>query len=75
MGNVMSDDGERIAALEVKVAFLNLQMAELNKTTAELRDMLVAAKGVRYVLIALVTIVPTIATVVGWFGAMKFGGK
>jgi uncharacterized membrane protein len=72
------DDGERIAALEVKVAFQSLQLSELKQTigelrltVGELRDMLVAARGVRWLLMGLITLVPIATTVVSWFAFFK----
>jgi hypothetical protein len=72
------EDGERIAALEVKVAFQSLQLADLNKTIgelratiAELRDILVAARGVRWILGGLIVLVPIVTTLGSWFAFIR----
>jgi hypothetical protein len=71
-------DGERIAALEVKVAFQSLQLSELNRsigemraTITELRDILVAARGLRWVLGGLIVLMPVMTTLIGWFAFFK----
>lgn len=43
-------------ALRATVADMRAQQAETNKTVRELRDMLVAAKGMRYMLVVLIAV-------------------
>lgn len=45
---------ERVVRLEVKVEQMQRTLDETNETVKELRDMLVAAKGARWVLMALI---------------------
>lgn len=67
----LDDDGRRLVALEVKVAFMSLQLAEMNATVNKMDDLLQQAKGMRWLLLGLVSFVPIITSVVGWFAFIK----
>lgn len=48
------DDGERIVALETRVAYVEKELEQANRTLTEIRDVLLQAKGARWLLAALV---------------------
>ena len=50
----MTDDGERIAALETRVDYIQKELEKANQTLMEIRDVLLQAKGARWLLAALV---------------------
>jgi len=55
------EERERLTRLEVNVENMAGQVAEMKATVQELRDLLVSAKGVRWVLSALIAIAGFVA--------------
>jgi Tfp pilus assembly protein PilN len=52
-----NNDGQRIAVLETKIEHLSQQLAETNSMVTEMRDVLLQAKGAKWVFMGGVAIV------------------
>jgi hypothetical protein len=51
------NDGQRIAILETKIEHLSEQLSETNKMMSEMRDVLLQARGAKWVIVGMAGII------------------
>jgi hypothetical protein len=54
---VTLNDGQRIAVLETKIEHLSKQLTETNQMMSEMRDVLLQARGAKWVIVGLAGII------------------
>jgi Tfp pilus assembly protein PilN len=59
-----NDDGQRIAVLETKIEHLSQQLAETNAMMTEMRDVLLQAKGAKWVIVGAAGIIGVLTSIV-----------
>jgi hypothetical protein len=57
------DDGQRIAVLETKIEHLSRQLAETNAMMTEMRDVLLQARGAKWVIVGTAGIIGILTSI------------
>ena len=68
---VNTNDGQRIAILETKIEHLSIQLAETNKMMTEMRDVLLQARGAKWVIVGTAGIIGVLTSVLTHFIQFK----
>jgi Tfp pilus assembly protein PilN len=58
------NDGQRIAVLETKIEHLSQQLAETNAMMTEMRDVLLQARGAKWVIVGAAGIIGVLTSIV-----------
>jgi Tfp pilus assembly protein PilN len=59
-----NNDGQRIAVLETKIEHLSQQLAETNAMMTEMRDVLLQAKGAKWVIVGAAGFIGVLTSIV-----------
>jgi hypothetical protein len=65
------NDGQRIAILETKIEHLSDQLTETNKMMTEMRDVLLQARGAKWVIVGMAGIIGVFTSLLTHFVQFK----